>query len=177
MSRTAKNEGSASLCTSRHFLIPIQGPGKVLEISISSDWLFRHPCAPSALGSSVALGSSYWLDLLCTLCQNLYILFYFNFNSTKCLFVASTGISGKVIAFRVYWFWFTGSSCCHLLLVHSHLIHFFCHLIKWHVWQNVSFHFVPFVIFLVHFIINLLQGNSKWHSSFIIVVQWRLLPP
>ena len=158
-------------------LIPIQGPGKVLEISISSDWLFRRPSAPSALGSSVALGSSYWLDLLCTLCQNLYISIYFNFNSTKCLFVASTGISGKVIAFRVYWFWFTGSSCCHLLWVHSHLIHLFCHLVKWHVWQNVSFYFVPFVIFLVYFIINLLWGNSKWHSSFIIVVQWRLLPP
>ena len=82
---------------SRHSLIFIQGPTPPMEFSISSDWLFRCPCAPSALGSSVALGFHYCSDLLCTLCQNLYILYFLYFNSNKCLYVASTGISGTVI--------------------------------------------------------------------------------
>ena len=96
-SRAAKNKGSTHFCISRHFLIPIQGPGKVLEISISSDWLQSCPCASPALGSSVALGFHYCSDLLCTLCQNLYILYFLYFNSNKCLYVVSTGISGTVI--------------------------------------------------------------------------------
>ena len=35
-----------------------------------------------ALGSSIALGFYYCSNLLCTLCQNSYILYFNNFNST-----------------------------------------------------------------------------------------------
>ena len=67
--------------------------------------MLRHPCFLPGLGHSVALWFRYCSDLLCTLCQNLYILYIVYFNSNDCLYVASTGISGTVI----YHLFFFGS--------------------------------------------------------------------
>ena len=108
------------LCLSRVFFCTNPGSLIIIKFTLSSYWLSRHPCLSPALGSSVALGFSYCSDLLCTLCQNSYTLHLDNFNFTKCLFVASTGIPGTVFLFGDFWFWFTGSSCDHLLLVHRY---------------------------------------------------------
>ena len=40
------------------------------KFPLFSDWLFRHPCEFSVLGSSIALGFHYCLDHVCNLCQN-----------------------------------------------------------------------------------------------------------
>ena len=92
-------EGQPLYVQIQAFVISIQGPvcgGKQWKFPLSSDWPFQRPLWFPALGSSVAFDSCQRSDLLCTLCQNLCFSKLINFNSTKCLYVASTGIPGTV---------------------------------------------------------------------------------